>query len=142
MPGPIPNRSGDLSRTRNANRANRPPLVKGESLPAEPYEADPDWHPIALQLWEAMKVSGQSAFYEQSDWAYAYSLCEDLSDYKQQTRRSGQMAQTIYSNMSNLMLTEGDRRRLRVELDDPAEETEDASVTAITAMQAVLGVAQ
>lgn len=89
--------------------------------------ASREWHPIAKRLWKAMGESGQSRFYEPSDWAVAYSLMDDLSHYKAGAKRSGQMLQTIMSSLSSLMLTEGDRRRLQIELSRPSAEAEDDS---------------
>ena len=48
---------------------------------------------------------------------------DDLSDYKRQARRSPAMLQVIMSNLSNLLVTEGDRRRVQIELSRPGEVT-------------------
>ncbi|WP_201790394.1 hypothetical protein [Prescottella equi] len=88
-------------------------VVAGSVQPA----GDPRWHPIAAALWEALGESGQAQFYEPSDWAFAFSLMDDLSYYKSAERRSGQMLQSIYSAFERLLVTEGDRRRARVELE-------------------------
>ncbi|MBN6777424.1 hypothetical protein JRG19_02520 [Pseudoclavibacter alba] len=87
----------------------------------KPPAASSEWHPIAKRLWKAAKESGQSRFYEPSDWAVLYSLMDDLTYYKQARVRSGQMLQTIMSSLSSLLLTEGDRRRLQIELAKPVE---------------------
>lgn len=98
-------------------------------------------------LWDSLLTSGQSDFYQDSDWAFAYSLCEDLTRYKEPLldrdgnpyfKRSGQMLQTIYSAMERLLVTEGDRRRVRVELVPPSDEEDDAAVLAIADYQAGL----
>lgn len=147
--GPVPNRSNDLSRDRDANRGDRPEITTGTLLPVTIPEPDEDWHPIATMLWESLLESGQSAYYQSSDWAFAYSLCEDLSQYKkplvnQSTgelyfKRSGQMLATIYSAMSNLLVTEGDRRRVRVELQAPEVEENTAAVLSLADYMANLG---
>lgn len=131
MPGPAPNHSSDLSRERDANRGDRPELKHGEKRPVTIPHGDKDWHPAAVRLYNALKTSGQSDFYQNSDWAFAWSLCDDLSDYKNQGRRSAQMAATIYSAFTSLLVTEGDRRRARIELTDAAEEKQPASVAAM-----------
>lgn len=144
MPGPIPNREADLARPRSRKGGNQQGVTKGEALPASPYEADPTWHPIAAQLWDACIESGQAAFYQQSDWAILYSLCDDLSMYKKPLttkdgteyhKRSGQMLQTIMSALSDLLVTEGARRRVRVELEAPEPPGDDAVVLAIAEYQ-------
>lgn len=148
MPGPIPRRESDLARPRERKGKDQVAVTKGQSRPVKIPRADPEWHPIAKMLWDGLKASGQSDFYEQSDWAFAYSLCEDLSLYKKPLvnrdgeeyhKRSGQMLQTIYSAMERLLVTEGDRRRVRIELHEPEQDDEDASVTAITDAKKRLG---
>ncbi|MER6231750.1 hypothetical protein ABT169_21745 [Streptomyces sp. NPDC001616] len=102
--------------------------------------ADSGWHPIARRLWDSLKTSGQADFYQNSDWAFAYSLCEDLSYYKKSGKRSGQMLQTIYSAFERLLVAEGDRRRVRIELTEPVPEQDSAAVVAIADYKKVLGV--
>jgi hypothetical protein len=51
--GPVPNRSEDLSRDRDANRGDRPPISKGQSRPASVPDPDPEWHRVARMLWDA-----------------------------------------------------------------------------------------
>lgn len=145
--GPVPNRSEDLSRERDANRGTRAEITRGELRPVEIPEADPDWHPIAHMLWEGLQASGQAGWYQQSDWAFAYSLMEDLTRYKEPLvakdgteyfKRSGQMLQTIYSAMERLLVTEGDRRRARIELSAPDTSDEDAAVLTLADYTAAL----
>jgi hypothetical protein len=139
--GPVPNRSEDLARPRERKGRDIVPVTKGVARPTAVPDADPDWHPIARQLWDALDASGQADFYQQSDWALAYSLCDDLSYYKNSTKRSGQMLQTIYSAMERLLVAEGDRRRVRIELNEPDDESTPASVVAIESYRRELGVA-
>lgn len=75
--GPAGKRSEDRIR-RNADYT---PVTKGEAgkRTAAPFVADEEWHPIALNLWESLENSGQSAFYEESDWAVAYFMCEAIT---------------------------------------------------------------
>lgn len=132
MPGPPPNRSDDLSRSRDANRGDKPPITKGVAREVMiPRVSDKTWHPIAKRLWDAAKTSGQSDYYQNTDWAILYSLCEDMSNYKKSPRRSSQMLAAIMAGLSPLMLTEGDRRRARLELEKPVEEQQDAELYAI-----------
>ena len=126
--GPVPQRKEDLRGHRSKDELNksvtRAPGADKVSVP----KADPEWHPIAQRLWGALKKSGQARFYEPSDWALAYSLMEDLSRYKSGAKRSGQMLAAIMSGLSDLLVTEGDRRRVGIELSRP--ETEEQSESA------------
>lgn len=143
MPGPPPNRSTDLSRARDANRGDKPPITKGKAREVViPRVKEDEWHPIAKRIWDAAKTSGQADYYQNSDYAILYSLCEDLSHYKRSGKRSGQMLATIMSALTSLLLTEGDRRQARLELESEADEEQDAAVTAIGDYKAQLGLVQ
>lgn len=134
--GPIPKRSEDRQRRNEPDR----PITKayGASDVVIP-EADPTWDPIATRLWESLALSGQSKFYEPSDWAMAYSLMDDLSYYKRGAKRSGQMLASIYSAMSTLLISEGDRRRVGIELArKTSEELESAGVAEMNKWRAAL----
>ena len=66
----------------------RPSRVDGVSrgvlLPAEALSPRADWHPTAKRLMKSFRESGQVSFWQASDWALAYSICEDLSAFKRQ----------------------------------------------------------
>ncbi|MEX2408861.1 MAG: hypothetical protein WD489_07120 [Rhodovibrionaceae bacterium] len=83
-----------------------------------------------------MKKSGQSRFYEESDWATAYLLAEAISrELKPQPIGNTEDGEVVYASlppkgaslaawlkaMSSLLVTEGDRRRARLELQAPSE---------------------
>ena len=138
--GPVPARDDDLARPRARRGGDVQDVTVGELRPAIIPEPDAAWHPIARQLWDSLRTSGQTDFYQSSDWAIAFSLCDDISYYKRSSKRSGQMLTAIYSAMSSLLVTEGDRRRVRVELRRPEPSGESASVTAIADYKRRLGV--
>lgn len=138
-PGPIPDREDALARPRERKGGDQQPVTRGELRPVVVPHMDHDWHPIAQKFWKSLKTSGQADYYQDSDWAFAYSLCDDLSYYKKGVKRSGQMLQSIYSAMERLLVTEGDRRRVRIELHAPDDGTEDAEVLAIDSYKAELG---
>ncbi|MFF4692170.1 hypothetical protein [Streptomyces sp. NPDC001307] len=118
-------------------------VIKGFARRVKIPNADRSWHPVAKRLWDSLKESGQADFYQQSDWALAYSLCEDLSYYyKKSGKRSGQMLQTIYSAFERLLVAEGDRRRVRIELHEPEAEEQSAAVLAIADYKKELGLAE
>lgn len=122
--GPVPNLSTDLSRDRDANRGDRAPITKGQArVPVIP-EPSEEWHDSARMIWDAALNSGQSDLYQQTDWALLHSLLGDLTRVKNSGRPSGQLLAVIYSTMSSLLLTEGDRRRVRIELENEVD-TED-----------------
>lgn len=99
-------------------------------------EPEPKWHPTAENWYLSLTRSGQAIFYEPSDWSLAYLLAEQISlaleprptqigvdgdgkpvfKYMQMPMNGAQLA-AILKGASALMSTEGDRRRLSIELD-------------------------
>lgn len=132
MPGPIPNREEDLARPRERKGSDQQSVTKGVMRPVTIPHADKDWHPIARKIWDSLKTSGMADFYQQTDWALAYSLMDDLSKMKKNGRPSSQWAQVIYQQLGTLGLSEGERRRMRIELhepDDGATDVEDEAIS-------------
>lgn len=141
-PGPVPNRS-DQRRRRNA------PEVPIDTAPAaedvEAPEPDKSWHPIARRWYLSLADSGQSHWYEPSDWALAYLIAESMSrDLKPQVvgvsidgkavkatiPLRGTSMSSYLKAMTSLLVTEGDRRRLRIELSKPQIDEDEAAAVA------------
>jgi hypothetical protein len=136
-------------------------VSNGVLLPTAPPKVNAKWHPIAKRLWDSFGSSGQVHWWQDTDWALAYSVCDDLSRYKRQedaaekTRRiaedwdksaaslkpaervargyskerphvasygSAMKMKAIYDTMASLLVTESDRRRVRIELQMPVDE--------------------
>lgn len=143
--GPAPKRSDQR------RRVNKRPDDGGvDRAPGagevEPPAADPEWHPIALAWFNSLAASGQSAFYEPSDWATAVFIAESMSrelkpqglvykgeitSYHTMTVKAS-MLSALMSAMGNLMVTEGDRRRLRLELIRPQPDGDDGEGGSVT----------
>lgn len=153
--GPVPKRSDQR------RRANKPATPSGtiSKAPAavvvEAPKTDDEWHPIARRWFDSLRESGQSRFYEPSDWATAYLIAESISrDLRPQvvgvTERGEAVVETIplkgaslsayLKAFGNLLTTEGDRRRASVELQrgELVDADEDASVTALDAYRAAV----
>lgn len=131
--GPVPKRS---TQRRRRNKDSEPEKVETTSERAVVPPADEDWHPIARAWYESLARSGQSAFYEPSDWATAVMLAESMSrELKPQvvgmkTDETGAQTEPAFAivpmkgaslsaylkAMTALLVTEGDRRRAGVEL--------------------------
>lgn len=88
---------------------------------------DGEIHPIVVDMYQAMRDSASVKYFEPTDWAYArltmLALNQELIASKQQGRPIGAMKTTAINQMlSALLLTEGDRRRARLEIERaPAE---------------------
>lgn len=126
--GPVPKRSDQR------RRANRPeiPIARAAATAARPRipAADKTWHPIALQMYRSLRQSGQSAFFEASDWATAKLAAEATSRLLQSEKFSAMLLAAVDAMWSRLLMTEADRRRLRIELERPAVDEDEAAAVA------------
>lgn len=133
---PIPKRS-DQRRRRNLHQA-QPDKVAVTGPAVKPPPIRRDIHPLARRWYRALAASGQSRFYESSDWALALVVAEAIDDYMAEPRASKFTG--ILSGSSLLLATEGDRRRMRLELTREAvDDDEHAAVTALGSYRARLG---
>lgn len=78
---------------------------------------DPEWHEIARDWFASLAQSGQSRFYEPSDWQRARYVAEAMSRNLNAGRFSAQLFAAVISSAGELLDTEGARRRLRLELE-------------------------
>ena len=172
--GPVPKRTDQRRRTNKPDvpvktaprgMAKKAPAKKSapKKAPAkkkvtativgDPYDLIPapndNWHPIALDWYSSLVVSGQSEFYEQSDWMTAKLIAESMSrDLGSQvvgvTEKGEILRDTIPLKGASLSaylrafavlgVTEGDRRRMMIELDrgpkvDADADRAEASIT-------------
>ncbi|WP_424888085.1 hypothetical protein [Streptomyces sp. XH2] len=137
--GPVPKRSAERRR-RNKDGTES---VRASSAPGAVEWPEPEagWHAIARDWYVSLGASGQSQFYEPSDVATARYVAEAMSrNLAAGARFSAQLFAAVSSAMTELLTTEGARRRVRVELERaPAEEETPAGVTAIADYRAALG---
>jgi hypothetical protein len=131
--GPVGKRSDQRHghRTKAEKEAVTKVPVAGGPLPAE--EPDEEWHPIAQRWFRSLGESGQRVFYEASDWATARYVAEAMSRNLDAGRFSAQLFAAVLSGMSSLLATEGDRRRMRIELEraTQVDADEEAAVAAL-----------
>lgn len=160
----IPMRSSELVDQR-ADRVDR--VAHGVARPTNVHQPKSDWDRAVKDLFVSFANSGQVDFWQESDWAFAYLVCDDLSEYRKQQREhvrsrkvcedwrrrakplkpdereaagfarleppvtpavSAVKLQIAYENLARLMVTEADRRRVHIELDEPAS---DEGVSAV-----------
>lgn len=105
-------------------------------------EASPQWLPQARSWFNSLALSGQSDFYEASDWATAV-LCAQLYDMFLRTRSINYM-NTFVKLSASLGVTIVDRKRNRIELDDPdvSDKDEEAADEAIIKWHGRLGLVE
>jgi hypothetical protein len=125
----VPKRSTERRR-RNADSV--PEKVQASGAVLVP-PADPTWHPIATDLYEALQVSGQAQFFEPSDWAAARLLAEVTTKNLRASQFSSVLFGAIWDGWQDLLATESSRRRARIEVERLKKETEElpAGVKAI-----------
>ncbi|HET6916604.1 MAG TPA: hypothetical protein VFH56_10995 [Acidimicrobiales bacterium] len=140
--GPVPKRS-DQRRRRNKVEGGTPDKVAGGAGVQMPAP-DESWQPMARDWYVSLAASGQSVFFEASDWQQARVAAEMLHRMLEARTKggspavNGQALSAWLSMTTTLMVTEGDRRRLRIELQrgEVVDADEDASVTALDAYRA------
>lgn len=129
--GPVPKRSTQRRRTNKESVPETAPAAAVVTVP----EPDENWHPTAALWFASLKESGQSRFYESSDWALAFVIAESISrDLKPQVvgihEETGDVVRAVIpmkgaslsaylKAMGSLLVTEGDRRRAGLELQRP-----------------------
>lgn len=140
-PGPVPKKDAERRRRNKTSEkdgslshipaevVNLDALLAGE---VEIPVADEKWHPVAKMLWDSQQSSGQVLWMEPSDWAILYATCESLSrDLKEQFVGLDEEGHPVMAKIplkgssltaymkvfASLLMTEGDRRRLRIELE-------------------------
>ena len=166
MAGPAPGRQGGRRRRNKTDEQGRsivPDVIQvgdidwdedgdvANLVPAP--EADEEWHPIAKQLYESMQHSAQRLYYEPSDWALAYLVCDHITrelnpkfvGFKkvmegetlkgipilvdetvfESVPLTGGSLSAIMRALEKLMVTEVDRRKARVEIERGAAVEDD-----------------
>lgn len=146
MPGPPPKKESERRR-RNKDGVATEVINVDELLVGEVEIPVPDenWEPLTRQFYDSFKASGQVIWMEPTDWMTAYMLMEVLDRWlKPQDVKVGQIGSAgqenqggnieyvfepkivampggtltaILKGLTALMATEGDRRRLRIELE-------------------------
>lgn len=129
--GPVGKRSDE----RHGHRTQAEQAGVTKAAGAAPCEAPPPrdtWHSTARDWYLSLAASGQSAFYEPSDWATARYIAEAMSLNLEQGKFSAILFSAVLSGASSLLATEGDRRRLKLELERAPAEPDPAQETAVS----------
>ena len=126
---PMPKRSEERRRRNAVQGLERAatPAVK-----VRPPAASKDWHPAARRFYRDLARSGQASFYEPSDWSVAWLLAERMTRLLNDDAPNPAAWAALDAAMGRLLATEGDRRRMRLELvrEDAAAMSEDARAEA------------
>jgi hypothetical protein len=92
---------------------------------------NPDWHPLAVYTYWCARRSAIREFFEPSDWSVLMLTCEQISRGLKPQRIydkdgvfvdevevpiTGQVMNSVLKALGGLMFLEGDRRKLRLEI--------------------------
>ena len=136
MPGPPPRKTGRDSYIPEGGPVSHAPSRRAD-IPIP--DANPNWYPKVQSWFRSLKLSGQSAFYEASDWSTAVSAARAY-DISIRTQNASWF--TSFTRLSErLAVTIVDRQRARIELSDPepTDADEDAAYSAVSHWQGHLG---
>lgn len=126
---------------RDDKRRNRV-TAKADKVYAEGNVEQPEppatWGPQAKAWYESLADSAQAEFYEPSDWQTAL-VAGWLLDEWMNTRRATTMGE-FRMLCSQLVATEGERRRARLEIHRNAPEEEKRGAVAVSEYKARLGI--
>jgi hypothetical protein len=113
--GPIPARSDQRVRRNKPEVAIDKVQVIGKVRAPDLGFDDP--HPIILDFYLSLPESAQSRYYEPSDYQQARLIFFFLDKQLKSPRPSAQMVAACFAQLSNLLVSEGDRRRVRMEVE-------------------------
>lgn len=113
--GPIPKRSSERVRRNKpeggVDKVEAIGVVRAPDLNIEGA------HALTEDLYRSLSESAQSRFYEPSDYQMARSVLFFLDQQFKSSRPSAQMVQSLFSQLTDLLITEGARRRVRLEVE-------------------------
>lgn len=133
--GPIGKRSEERRRRNKVGDEARVPSTHPVRIPSLPAGTRKE----ARAWYRALRVSGQSQFYEQGDWEFAKAMAL-LYHSMLEDGFTASAVKTWIDGCDRLLVTEGARRRARVELvREPEESKEDPRVTKLEGYRERLG---
>ena len=127
--GPVPKRSDQRRRVNKDGGVVERVVVSGSVEPPDPPECA---SVLSGELWDALAGSGQATFFEASDWWLARLMVVAVDDYVSGRKSATKLAE-IRALATELLMSEGSRRRLRLELDRGSEDVDEERAVAAVA---------
>lgn len=126
MPGPVPKRS---TQRRRRNKVDIDTVRLDDVVEVPPLMLE-DCPQIVTDFYDSLRRSGQARYYEPSDWQRARLMCWHLAYMLRANKPSSVMYTALQKDMEALLVSEGDRRRVRMEVERKPADTslEDARV--------------
>lgn len=132
--GPIPKRASERTRN-NKTGEDGLEIVRGVALPYEWTDPSFDWEQPIQRYYLSFQKSGMAAFFQQTDVEQLWMACEWMNRQWASGRPSAMILQEAMKMTDGLGATEGERRRLKIELDKPkvddSADKYDAKITDI-----------
>ncbi|MFD8142625.1 hypothetical protein [Streptomyces sp. NPDC059708] len=116
--GPVPKRSDEvMGKHRTKERVTKAPAATASptAAPQPASGADTSWHPLARAFYDSFGQSGQSFYFEPSDWEVLKILCDHMSVTLRGAKLNGELFQAVLGQAEDMMTTEASRRRMRLE---------------------------
>jgi len=139
--GPVPKRSDQRHGHRaKADADNITRITETDEIFGPPLDLE-GVHPLASDWYDGLRRSAQADLFQPSDWSTARVWTELLSRaLNQGDRPSAVLVAAWASGATELLTTEGARRRMRLELDRPQKADADAvrAAATVTAIRARL----
>lgn len=135
MPGPLPKR---IEERRRRNAVPGETVVAMDGAVAIPKLPERGIDPVARLWFESLKDSGQSLFFEPSDWALAVVATRVLTKALRPESPASMMGQA-WAMMDGLLTTERGRRKARLQVQRGIAEKPAEGPTAIDKYRARIG---
>ena len=123
--GPIPLRSEERKGHAHQAGGHAAGITKGVARRVTKPKPNPEWCDFAKYVFDAFGKSGTADWAQNTDWAAAWLLAENVNDYLRTSRRSAMAMSEIRQMMGDLMYTESSRRRVGIELEENIKPAED-----------------
>jgi hypothetical protein len=113
--GPVPKRSSERVRTDDNAKIEKVQAFGVVRKPDLGLGDNP--HPIIVDFWDSIGESAQSRYYEPSDWQYLRISLHFLNRLLSVGNPSAQMLTVVNQMLTDLLVSEGSRRRVRMEIE-------------------------
>jgi hypothetical protein len=113
--GPVPKRSSERVR-RNKDETPVEKVTAIGTVVAPKLGLD-DPHPLIVDFYEALAGSAQAKYYEPSDWQFARFTLHFADKLVKSGKPSSQMLAAVNTALTDLLVSEGARRRVRMEVE-------------------------
>lgn len=129
MSGPVPKRSDQrVRRNKDVVGIDTVQAVGEVKVPRLGLDNP---HSMVVDFWDSLTGSAQSQYYEPSDWQYARWTLYWMDSTLKSGKPSAILIQTINQAFGELMVSEGSRRRLRMEVERASAQAEVVDIAEV-----------